>query len=62
VAIHQVLPVTDGIRKLIVDRATPDEIEKLSIAEGVLNLRMNAVEKLKAGITTAEEVIKSTKL
>jgi type IV pilus assembly protein PilB len=62
IAIHQVLPITDGIRKLIVDRATPDEIEKVSIAEGVLNLRMNALEKLKAGITTAQEVIKSTKI
>jgi type IV pilus assembly protein PilB len=62
VAIHQVLPVTDAIRKLIVDRATPDEIEKVSIAEGVFNLRMNALEKLKAGITTADEVIKSTKI
>ena len=62
VAIHQVLPVTDAIRKLIVDRATPDEIEKTSIAEGVMNLRMNALEKLKAGITTAQEVIKSTKI
>ena len=62
VAIHQVLPVTDAIRKLIVDRATPDEIEKVSIGEGVLNLRMNALEKLKAGITTAQEVIKSTKI
>jgi type IV pilus assembly protein PilB len=62
VAIHQVLPVTDAIRKLIVDRATPDEIEKVSIAEGVMNLRMNALEKLKAGVTTAQEVIKSTKI
>jgi type IV pilus assembly protein PilB len=62
VALHQVLPVTDAIKKLIVDRATPDEIEKVSIAEGVLNLRMNALEKLKAGITSAQEVIKSTKI
>ena len=62
IAIHQVLPITDAIRKLIVDRATPDEIEKVSIAEGVMNLRMNALEKLKAGITTAQEVIKSTKI
>jgi type IV pilus assembly protein PilB len=61
-AIHQVLPVSEAIKKLIVDRATPDEIEKVSIAEGVFTLRMSALEKLKAGITTAEEVIKTTKL
>jgi type IV pilus assembly protein PilB len=61
-AIHQVLPVTEAIRKLIVDRATPDEIEKVSIAEGVPNLRMAAIQRLKDGITTAQEVIKSTKI
>ena len=61
-AIHQVLPISDNIRKLIVDRATSDEIEKASVAEGVLTLRMAALAKLKAGITTAHEVIKSTKI
>jgi type IV pilus assembly protein PilB len=62
VAIHQVLPVSEGIKKLIVDRATPDEIEKVSVAEGITTLRMSALERLKAGITTAQEVIKTTKL
>jgi type IV pilus assembly protein PilB len=61
-AIHQVLPISDAIRKLIVDRATPDEIEKVSISEGVLTLRMAALVQLKAGVTTAQEVIKSTKI
>ena len=61
-AIHQVLPVTDAIRRLVVDRATPDEIEKVSMAEGVFNLRQCALERLKEGLTTANEVIKSTKI
>lgn len=59
-AIHQVLPVSDGVRKLIIDRATPDEIEKQSIQEGINNLRMSAVEKLRQGVTTFDEVIKTT--
>ncbi len=62
IAIHQVLPITDTIRNLIVDRATPDEIEKAAIGEGVLNLRMAALVHLKAGTTTAQEVIKTTKI
>jgi len=61
-AIHQVLPVSDSIRKLVVDRATPDEIEKASIAEGVLTLRMAAIGKMRAGLTSYEEVIKTTKV
>lgn len=62
IAIHQVMPISDEIRRLIVDRATPDEIEKASINEGVLTLRMAAVALLKLGNTTADEVIKSTKI
>jgi type IV pilus assembly protein PilB len=61
-AIHQVLPVTDAVKRLVVDRATPDEIEKASVAEGVQTLRMCAMERLKEGLTTADEVIKSTKI
>ncbi len=59
-AIHQVLPVSDGVRKLIIDRATPDEIEKQSIQEGIHNLRMSAVTRLRQGLTTFDEVIKTT--
>jgi len=59
-ALHQVLPVSEGVRRLIVDRATSDEIEKQSLQEGIHNLRMSALEKLKEGMTTFEEVIKTT--
>ncbi len=61
-AIHQVLPITEAIKQLIVDRATSDEIEKVSIAEGSFTLRLDAMEFLKQGITSAEEVIKCTKV
>ncbi len=59
-AVHQVMPISPAVRRLIVDRATPDEIEKISCAEGALTLRQSALEKLRAGITTVDEVIKST--
>ncbi len=60
-AIHQVMPISNAIRQLIVDRATADEIEKVSIGEGVFNLRMSAIEQFKKGIVSAQEVIKTTK-
>jgi type IV pilus assembly protein PilB len=59
-AIHQVLPVSDAVKRLIVDRATPDEIEKQSIQDGINTLRMSAILRLKAGLTTFDEVIKTT--
>jgi type IV pilus assembly protein PilB len=60
VAVHQVMPMSTAVRRLVVDRATPDEIEKATVAEGVHTLRQSALDKLRAGITSAEEVIKST--
>jgi type IV pilus assembly protein PilB len=60
-AIHQVLPISESVRRLIVDRATPDDIEKASMAEGVATLRQSAIERLKKGLVDAQEVIKTTK-
>ncbi len=60
-AIHQILPIDEKIRNLIMDRATPDEIEKAAMEAGHNNLRMAALEYLKNGITTIHEVFKTTK-
>ena len=59
-AIHQVMPLTPAVRRLVIDRATPEEIEKATLAEGVLTLRLSAMVALKSGLITAEEVIKTT--
>ncbi len=48
------------IRDLILDRSSTSEIKKQAIAEGMLTLRADGLEKLKNGITTAEEVLKET--
>ena len=42
------------------DRASANEIKKTAIEEGMLTLRRDALEKLKRGLTTVEEVLKET--
>jgi type IV pilus assembly protein PilB len=59
---YEVMPVTNKIRDLILDRASTAEIKKQAVADGMLTLRADALFKLKNGITTAEEVLKETAL
>ena len=54
--VFEVMPVTAAIEKLILNQAPDTEIEKTAIEEGMFSLRMSAVEKMKAGLITLDEV------
>ncbi len=58
--VYEVLPMSSRIRDLVLDRASAGEIKRVAIEEGMLTLRRDALEKLKRGITTVEEVLKET--
>jgi len=59
-AIIEALSVTDEIRKLIIARAPAMEIGNLAISQGMKTLRMVALEKVKEGTTTLEQVLVAT--
>jgi type IV pilus assembly protein PilB len=58
--IYEVMPISSVIRDMILERRPASEIKKQAIREGMLTLRMDALEKLKRGITSAEEVLKES--
>ncbi|MBI1799579.1 MAG: type IV-A pilus assembly ATPase PilB [Candidatus Eisenbacteria bacterium] len=58
--VYEVMPLSSRIRDLVLERASANEIKKQAIEEGMLTLRRDALEKLKRGLTTAEEVLKET--
>ena len=58
--VYEVFPVSSKIREQILDRASTANIKKSAVGDGMLTLRMDALIKLKKGITTAEEVLKET--
>jgi len=58
--VYEVMPMTNPIRELVLDRSSASEIKRVAIEEGMLTLRRDALEKLKRGITTVEEVLKET--
>ena len=55
-AIYELLPITSAIRQLILRRATESEIRQAAIAEGMSPLLEQAIQHIKDGITTCEEV------
>jgi type IV pilus assembly protein PilB len=60
VGLYEVMEISEGIRDLIMVGATSVEIRRKALEEGMLTLRMSGLEKIKAGITTIEEVLRET--
>lgn len=60
IGIFEVMPVSQAIESLILNKAADTEIRKTALAEGMYSLRMSAVEKLKAGIVSIDEVFAVT--
>jgi type IV pilus assembly protein PilB len=58
--VYEVMPMTPKLRDLVLERSSAGDIKKLAIDEGMLTLRRDALEKLKRGVTTVEEVLKET--
>jgi type IV pilus assembly protein PilB len=57
--VYELMPVTDGIRELIVERATHDDIRKLSRAQGMSTLLQEALRLVGDGTTTVGEVMRA---
>jgi type IV pilus assembly protein PilB len=60
IALYEVMPVGDEIKELILVGASANEIKKEAIRLGMLSLRQSGILRMKEGITTIEEVIRTT--
>jgi type IV pilus assembly protein PilB len=56
-AVIEILTVTDEIKKLVINKASSDEIKAVARKEGMMTLFENGLIKVKDGVTTLEEVI-----
>jgi len=59
-AIYEILKVDDQIRELVMRSADSSEIKRMAMSRGMLTLRQDGVDKVRRGITTAEEVMRVT--
>ncbi|OGC81499.1 MAG: type IV-A pilus assembly ATPase PilB [candidate division Zixibacteria bacterium RBG_16_43_9] len=58
--LFEIMPIAPDIEKMILEGKSSQEIKEYAVANGMLTLRMAAIEKLKNGITSIEEVIAET--
>ncbi|MBN2377855.1 MAG: Flp pilus assembly complex ATPase component TadA [Sedimentisphaerales bacterium] len=56
--IYEFMPVDDDIRQCIYQRKTASTIKKVAMEAGLISLRMDGLQKVEAGITSIEEVLR----
>ena len=59
--VFEMMPITDEIRALILNRASSRDIRKIALKEGMMSLRDDGWRLVREGRTTAEEVVRMTK-
>ena len=58
--LYEVMPMKEEIKELVLSRASNSEVKKEAIRLGMKTLRQSGISKIKDGVTTIEEVLRST--
>jgi type IV pilus assembly protein PilB len=58
VALVELMLMTEEIERLVADRSSSEEIRKVAIAQGMRTLRDDGLEKVGAGTTSLEEILR----
>ncbi|MBP1708765.1 MAG: pilB1, partial [Deltaproteobacteria bacterium] len=58
--LYEVMLIKEEVKELILARASATEIKKEAIRLGMKTLRQSGIHKIRTGITTIEEVLRST--
>lgn len=61
-AIYEFMPIDDAVRTQVMNRANATEMKRSAIDRGLTTLRMDGVDKIIHGQTTADEVMRVTQL
>ena len=59
IGVYELLEITDGVRELIVEKGSHEELRQLCRAEGMRTLQEESVRLVTEGVTTAAEVMRS---
>ena len=62
IGLYEVMEITDELRELIIIGASAMELRRKAMEVGMITLRESGLCKIRAGITTIEEVVKETVL
>jgi type IV pilus assembly protein PilB len=62
IGLYEVMDISESIQELILVGASAREIKRKSVEEGMMTLRQSGLAKIKAGMTTLDEVLRETML
>jgi general secretion pathway protein E len=57
--IFEIMTMTDRIRKLLINRASGNQIRAQALKDGMISMMNDGMRKVKAGITTPSEALRS---
>jgi type IV pilus assembly protein PilB len=60
VALYEVMPFTDPLKELVLQGASAAELKAEMIRGGTQSLRMAGIAKILEGVTTPEEILRTT--
>ena len=60
VALYEVMPFTDALKEIVLQGASAAEIKTEMIRGGTQSLRMAGIQKILEGMTTPEEILRTT--
>jgi type IV pilus assembly protein PilB len=60
IGLYEVMPMRDELKELVLSRASNFDLKKRAISLGMKTLRQSGIGKIREGITTIEEVLRTT--
>lgn len=60
IGLYEAMPMTDEIKELVLSRASNFDLKKKAVSQGMKTLRQSGILKIKEGVTTIEEVLRTT--
>jgi type IV pilus assembly protein PilB len=57
-ALHEVMAVTEELERLVAEKASSEDIAKVARAQGMTTLRADGMQKVRAGSTSIEEILR----
>lgn len=61
VGIYEILQMTESIRELVTKKVSIEELQRQAIKEGMVTMLEDGLDKISAGITTVEEVLRAVR-
>ena len=57
VGIYEMMPISENIIKLVLQKASTAEIRKQAVSDGMVSMLLDGLDKIGAGLTTIDEVL-----